>query len=176
MNNPIIAVMVFLFATSITSAQEWEGSEGCGECHPDKYDLWAESAHHFSMIPVDGAAPEFPFDYRPGEPNIPNPPSVGGSQMSWDDISYVIGGWYWSANFCGSDGYLITGEADDQTMWNIQPEAWSPFHPGMQVETDCAECHATGYDETGHQGGLAGITGTWQEDGVGCEACHGPGS
>ncbi|MBC8278595.1 MAG: hypothetical protein H8E46_10220 [FCB group bacterium] len=168
--------MVFLFSAVLVFAQEYEGSEACGECHEDNYNIWFESAHHHSMKPVEGTAPEFPFDYRPGESNIPEPPSVGGSQLSWDDISYVIGGWYWSANFCDSDGYLITGGADDQTQWNIWPEEWVSFHPGMQVETDCAECHATGYDEEGHQGGLAGITGTWVEDGIGCEGCHAPGS
>jgi hypothetical protein len=37
-------------------------------------------------------------------------------------------------------------------------------------------CHATGYTADGNQGGLAYIVGSWNENGVGCEACHGPGS
>ena len=172
----LLAVLVFAFSVVIGAAQYYDGSEACGVCHEDNYDIWLESAHHHSMKPVDGIAPEFPFNYRPDQLNIPEPPTIGGNQLTWDDISYVIGGWYWSANFCDTDGYLLTGAAADQTQWNIWTEEWASFHPGLQVETDCAECHATGYDPEGHQGGLAGITGTWVEDGIGCEACHGPGS
>ncbi|MFC1585402.1 multiheme c-type cytochrome [Fibrobacterota bacterium] len=40
----------------------------------------------------------------------------------------------------------------------------------------CAVCHTTGYNRDGHQDSLPGIIGTWYEEGVQCEACHGPGS
>jgi hypothetical protein len=51
------------------------------------------------------------------------------------------------------------------------------FHAGQaDMPYDCASCHTTGYVPEGNQHGLPGLTGTWVEDGVGCESCHGPGS
>ncbi len=71
------------------------------------------------------------------------------------DISYVIGGFRWKTQFLDKNGYLIT--------------------PAKRVPYDCGGCHTTGYSDEGHQNGLIGIIGTWQFDGVQCEACHGPG-
>jgi hypothetical protein len=34
----------------------------------------------------------------------------------------------------------------------------------------------TAYSPEGNQDGLEGMIGTWQEDGIGCEECHGPGA
>jgi hypothetical protein len=34
----------------------------------------------------------------------------------------------------------------------------------------------TAYSPEGNQAGLEGMIGTWAEDGIGCEECHGPGS
>jgi hypothetical protein len=54
---------------------------------------------------------------------------------------------------------------------------WAAFHPGeSDLLYNCASCHTTGYVPDGNQHGLPGLTGTWAEDGVGCESCHGPGS
>jgi hypothetical protein len=33
----------------------------------------------------------------------------------------------------------------------------------------------TAYSAEGHQDGMEGMIGTWAEDGIGCEECHGPG-
>ena len=41
---------------------------------------------------------------------------------------------------------------------------------------DCGVVHTTGYIPEGNQDGLPGLIGTWAEDGIGCEECHGPGS
>lgn len=53
----------------------------------------------------------------------------------------------------GSHGHAISDPLFTQ-MWTDQGK------PGA-----CLVCHVTGYDPA---------TGTWQEDGVSCEACHGP--
>jgi hypothetical protein len=33
----------------------------------------------------------------------------------------------------------------------------------------------TAYSAEGHQDGMEGMIGTWAEDGIGCEECHGAG-
>ncbi len=171
-----LALIIILFSAASIPAQDYVGSDQCGGCHAPNYDVWIESGHHFSLVADSGMAPEYPFQYQTGFPNVPAPPTAFGLPLTWNDVSYVVGGFYREAIFAGSDGYLVTGGADDSTRWDVWNREWAPYHPGEQVPLDCARCHATGYDSTGHQAGLPGITGTWAEDGVGCEGCHGPDS
>jgi hypothetical protein len=167
---------VFFIIFDNAWAQEYVGSETCGECHQVNYDYWQESGHHHSLKEIDETEPNFPFQYHSGISNVPDPPTVGGTQLTWDQVSYVAGGYYRGAVFSGEEGYLITGGNNDVTQWNVWDQEWVEYHPNEQLPLDCAECHATGYDPAGHQGGLQGITGTWVENGVGCEGCHGPDS
>ena len=73
-------------------------------------------------------------------------------------------------------------EAAVKTQYNLPNKSlkmgddWVAYHPGEQVSFTCGACHTTGYVPDGNQDGLPGLVGKWAEDGVGCEACHGPGS
>ncbi len=106
--------------------------------------------------------------------------------MSWDDISYVIGGFAWKAIFMDKQGYVLTGKKNRQyNLANprLGTEAnWSGYRDEQapRVPYTCGACHTTGWVATGadglHQDGLPGIYGTWAAPGVTCEACHGPGS
>jgi hypothetical protein len=98
--------------------------------------------------------------------------------VSWDDVSYVIGGYKWKARFIGEDGYIITspGGEDGKNQYNMMTGTWSDYHPGEVKPYDCGKCHTTGYSEEGHQDGLEGITGAWVFPGIQCERCHGPGA
>jgi hypothetical protein len=97
---------------------------------------------------------------------------------SWDDIAYVVGGVKVKAHFIDQDGYLITSAKDGSkaaTEYDLAEQKWSDFYPGEKKSYDCGSCHTTGYRPKGHQGDKPGIAGTWHEDGIGCEACHGAG-
>jgi hypothetical protein len=108
---------------------------------------------------------------------------------TWEDIRYVVGGYAWKAVFLDQQGYIITGTTQyNFENGNLDTDAgWVEFqHPDSAVAgeatTDgavpytCGGCHTTGYVPDGNQHGLPGLIGTWAEDGVGCEACHGAGS
>ncbi|MBN2107388.1 MAG: hypothetical protein JW832_08165, partial [Deltaproteobacteria bacterium] len=101
---------------------------------------------------------------------------------AWGDISYVIGGYAWHANFSSMDNAMIlTGPEAQYNLGSSDLGLSSGFAPYSPDTPDpgrfnCGPCHATAYSPNGSQGGLSGIAGTWKEDGVGCEACHGPGS
>ncbi|MCJ7659609.1 MAG: hypothetical protein MUO67_10710 [Anaerolineales bacterium] len=86
---------------------EFVGATICGGCHPDIYDIFIKSGHPWKLNRVvDGQPPEYPFK------EVPDPPEG----YSWDDISYVIGGYNWKARFINQDGYIITdapGESGD---------------------------------------------------------------
>lgn len=160
---------------------EYVGSETCGACHEDTYQFWKQSGHAWKLNPVvDGQPPDYPFT------EVPQPPEG----YTWDDISYVIGGYNWKARFVDQEGYIITnppgGTITDTNYLNqynfanpiVGKEAgWVTYHSGeVNLPYDCGTCHTTGYRPEGHQNDMPGIVGTWAEPGVGCEECHGPGS
>ncbi len=161
-----------------TASQEYIGSEGCGECHEEEYSKFVLSGHPYKLTKIEnGEPPQFPFDSRTG--GVPDPPQG----TTWDDITYVIGGFGWKARFIGGDGYIITGDESATTHYNYEhedleiPAEWVAYHAGEENKPfDCGACHTTGYSPQGHQDDLEGIIGTWVIPGVQCEECHGPGS
>lgn len=154
-------------------------SETCGGCHEEIYDTFMKSGHPWKLNKVvNGQPPDYPYT------EVPNPPEG----YTWDDITYVIGGYNWKARFIGKDGFIITGEEGDtefKGQYNFaNPHVgndahWGKYHPGEERPYNCGTCHTTGYSNwpaDSHQDGLPGLIGTWEEPGVQCEACHGPGS
>ncbi|MDM8519692.1 multiheme c-type cytochrome [Anaerolineales bacterium HSG6] len=152
------------------------GAEACEECHEDIYKSFMKTGHPYKLNKVvDGQRPKYPYS------EINKPPEG----YTWDDISYVIGGYGWKARFIDKEGYIITGADEDaKTQYNLynkeldMGDNWVGYHAGEEnVPYDCGSCHTTGYDdeEGTHQDGLPGIVGTWVEPGVQCEECHGPG-
>ncbi len=154
---------------------DFVGSDVCGACHEEQYNKQIRSGHAFAMLATGGAAPapsaQFQGDY-------PSAPPVG---LAWSDVSYVIGGWGWKVQFVDTDGYLFTSGAVGPfvaAQYNIEDGSWVDWQAGTApgtLATDCATCHATAWSIDGNQGGLPGLVGTWTEQGVRCEECHGAG-
>lgn len=154
------------------TAANYVGSEACQECHEDIYASYRKTGHPYELNKiVGGQPPTYPFS------EVPDPPEG----YTWDDISYVIGGYGWKARFIDQEGYIITGDENAKTQYNLynsvldMGDNWVPYHAGEQKPYNCGSCHTTGYRPDGHQDGLPGLIGTWVEDGIGCEECHGPG-
>ena len=153
---------------------EFVGSEACAECHQETYDVFMRSGHPYKLNRVvDGQPPDYPFT------EIPSPPEG----YTWDDISYVIGGYNWKARFIDQDGYIITGDENATTQYNFfNPDIelgnnWVAYHAGeVEKPYNCGTCHTTGYSPVGNQDGLPGLIGTWAAGGIHCEECHGAGS
>lgn len=153
------------------------GSEACATCHaglhPAILSAYEASGHRFALSAVTGGPPVYP-SFAPG---VPLPPAA----VAWSDISYVVGGYGWAANFLYADGSLVTGSSAQYNLaFDVLPRgaefvAYEPLQAEPKPFT-CGACHATGYQAEGSQSGLAYAVGTWSEDGVGCEGCHGPGS
>ncbi len=154
---------------------EYVGSATCAGCHEETYNKFILSGHPYKLNKVvDGQPPEYPYSEVLEVP----------TGYTWDDISYVIGGYNWKARFIDQEGYIITGDADATTQYNFpndevgKEEGWVGYHAGEENKPyDCGSCHTTGYNpDGGNQDGLAGLVGTWAETGIQCEECHGPGS
>ena len=105
------------------------GAPACAECHQETYDVFNKSGHPYKLNKVvDGQPPEYPYTEVVDVPE----------GYTWDDISYVIGGYNWKARFIDHDGYIITGDADATTQynfWNEQLEMgdnWVAYHAGEE--------------------------------------------
>jgi hypothetical protein len=80
---------------------EYVGSETCGGCHTEVYDVFMKSGHPFKLnAVVDGQPPEYPYTVVDQLPE----------GWTWDDIAYVIGGYNWKYRFVAKDGYIVTDE------------------------------------------------------------------
>ncbi|MBT3315631.1 MAG: hypothetical protein HN390_13565 [Anaerolineae bacterium] len=162
---------------------DYISSEACSECHEDTYNVFMQSGHPYKLNKVvDGQPPEYPFTEVTELPE----------GYTWDDISYVIGGYNWKARFVNNEGYIITdapgesGNTDYVSQFNFanpivgNGPGWVGYHAGDEnVPYNCGTCHTTGYSSwppDAHQDDLPGMVGTWAEPGIQCEACHGPGS
>jgi len=186
----VLALLGTLYATrseiaDSASAQEapfgaeYVGSETCGACHQEVFEVYTNSGHAWALnLAVNGE----PLDYAFTE--ISELPEG----YTWDDISYVIGGYNWKARFMNQDGYIITdapGESGNEeylSQYNFanpilgKKAGWAKYHAGEEnLQYTCGPCHTTGYDPKG-ENELPGIVGTWAEPGIKCERCHGPGS
>ena len=147
----------------------------CAACHSAISDEVNMSGHPYKLNPVvNGQPPEYPFTEVLDTPE----------GYTWDDITYVIGGYNWKARFIDKDGYIITGADENATTQynfanpNVGNDAgWAGYHAGEEQKPyNCGTCHTTGYQPEGNQDGLPGLIGTWSEPGIQCESCHGPGS
>lgn len=174
----IAAVSGFATAGPANSvSQGYAGAEACKGCHLEIYEQQMKSGHPFKIQRVRGAPPSYPAGTSPG---VPKPPA----DKTWDDVTYVIGGYGWKARYMDTEGYILTGKENRQYNLANKYLATEPNWTGYSAKTaprkpyTCGTCHTTGWVKTGeagpHQDDLPGIHGTWSEPGVRCEACHGP--
>lgn len=172
----LFAIFSILAVTSLLSGQYYGGENSCGgghNCHNDHITIYRQSGHPHQLTRNFGNPPygnPWPFTQNPALP------TVGGSQLQWADVQFVIGNYYWSTLFIDGTGMIVTGNAADSTQWNLSSQTWVPYRPGEQVRYDCGRCHTTGYDSSGSNPSFPNIVGRWVFQGVECEACHGPSS
>jgi hypothetical protein len=168
------------------------GSKFCISCHsaththPESHQKHGH-AHALKKI-TNGQPPSYAFHYDRRNPilmpgaytdNIKDLPYG----MTWNDVAYVIGGYKWNALFIDKQGKIVTGANanylyfEDYTYYEQEFGPYPLDNTAGQGQADftCGPCHTTGYSAEGNQDGLPGIIGTWEEEGVQCEACHGPG-
>jgi hypothetical protein len=162
------------------SVAEYVGDRVCAGCHPDIYNNYMKSGHPWGLnLVVDGKPPAYPFTKIEELPE----------GYAWNDIRYVIGGYYWKALFVDKEGYIITdapgkaGDSEFLNQWSFANElnGKTAVMVGFKSGNEkllylCGRCHSTGYTTSGNQDGMPGVIGSWAEDGIRCEACHAPGS
>lgn len=163
------------------------GSAACRACHPEVDARQSLHGHAHMLNRILGQPPAYPAQaVRAG---VPAPPAG----YAWNDVSYVLGGYIRKAKFIRQDGFILAGgDTSLLAQWDLSfppagtlPGFVSYEPPATAVAVPyayaCFVCHVTGPQaqdpsHPGFQENRLGFVGTWQEAGIQCESCHGPGS
>ncbi len=139
-------------------ADGYVGSRTCLGCHTDNYLGWRDTLHaqtiHNALLTPDAIL----ADFEQPESELP---------FGRADVKYVIGQ-KWQQRFITEtvDGELLVLPG----QWNIATSEWVLDHRAegetVNWRTECSFCHVTGLDAAAWE---------FQEFGIGCEDCHGPG-
>lgn len=163
------------FAANLSFAQdddpEYIGERECSDCHRDIASSQKTSAHVMALH--EASEEGILADFAQGEDvrMVQFPDSDEARAFGIEDVAYVIGSGRYAQAFLyeiESDVYRVF-----PAEWNVAESSWQPLSladswddPAYDWNTNCAGCHTTGYDTT---------SGEWVDEGVQCEACHGPG-
>ncbi|MCL5966510.1 MAG: cytochrome c family protein [Deltaproteobacteria bacterium] len=136
---------------ALPDLSRYAGSAACGGCHGREYRLWRRTPHA-RMVRSPRKEPGALLARFEGE--TPFPPS---------EIVYVLGSRNVQRFVSLKQGNLVVRTP----IWIIRPGSWNlSYWREMDWLRSCAGCHMTAFDP---------FTGRSLEEGVGCEACHGPG-
>lgn len=142
---------------SVVMAQEggYIGSQACARCHGSKYESYQQTWH--ARILRSATDETIVADFDSTDPDL---------TFSEDEVAYVVGGQFSQRYLTEIEGVLFILPA----QWNVETSEWVAYHADDWQERPylqyCAGCHTTGLDVE---------SGLWSEEGVQCEACHGPG-
>lgn len=138
--------------TLISGTATYLTSTLCKNCHRAKYENWTNNMHRVMLTKnTSGASMNL---------TVPD-----GLNWSTTNVSYMIVG-KTSFRYLNETGYFFSQYfVENQTFGSYGPSKYS-----------CGSCHTTGYNSSaGNQSNLSGIVGSWSEEGIGCENCHGAG-
>ena len=179
---------------------EYVGSEACTSCHESAANAWRGSHHALAWtwpsaatVAADFDGTEFVHDGMTARFRMESDGSYHVVVTEKDGVTtdYPI---HSVAGIEPLQQYLLETEPGRlqsfDVVWNTQDNHWFHLYPDQDLPPDnalhwtgpyknwnarCAECHATGF-EKGYDPLSRHYTSTYSEIGVGCEACHGPGS
>lgn len=174
----LMAALISLIAAHPTFAQdedaEYVGEGECGSCHRDLSRSHTESRHSLTLQDASRTPEAALADFAAGEEvrTVQFPGEDAPRAFTLEDVAFTIG----SGRYV--QRYLYEADRDEYRVfpaeWNVAAQAWQPFalaesweDPAYDWNTNCAGCHTTG---------LNAERGRWEDNGVQCEACHGPGS
>jgi predicted CXXCH cytochrome family protein len=197
-----IAPIVILLAMP-AAAQDMPahvGSEVCVACHTDAADAWSGSHHALAWtlpstetVKADFDNTRFDHDGMTAHFRVE---ADGGYRVSVTEKDGVTTDYrvHSVAGIEPLQQYLLETEPGRlqsfDVVWDTEKGGWFHLYPDQDLPPDdglhwtgpyktwnarCAECHATGFDKN-YDAISRSYASTQSEIGVGCEACHGPGS
>jgi predicted CXXCH cytochrome family protein len=148
----LVVVCLALLTASATFAQDYKGSSVCKMCH--------KNTHPAIVAGVEKIAHPKALQDATKDPSVIVATIDDSSPIKKDQIKYVLGVGHRNQAYIGADMKTLPAE------WSVADKKWVTTS-AQDAKTQCIGCHTTGLDAA---------KGTWNEDGVNCEDCHGPGS
>ncbi len=194
-----ILALVASSAASTVNAQNYVGSDTCSDCHNEQFDAWSGSHHDLAWTEVSDGHERADFGGTHFEHDgmavaFRNQDDVLSAEVTEKDgvtQSYPV---HSVVGIEPLQQYLFETEPGRlqsfDVVWDVDKQRWYHLYPDQDLPPDdglhwtgpyknwnarCAECHATGYVKD-YDSTTKTYTSTQAEIGVGCEACHGPGS
>jgi predicted CXXCH cytochrome family protein len=159
------AALVIGFAVSLymhkdlSDTPHYVTSQNCQQCHQENYDSWKHNTLHPLMFRPVKSPSDILGDFDNADPKVVT--------FSKEEVEYVVGNKWEQVYVRMIDGEYYPLPA----KWYVMQNRWVPYKVKDWKETPmsykCNGCHTTGFDAT---------TLKFAEFGIGCEACHGPGS
>lgn len=174
----IIAGAGLLFGSHVAYAQDddvdYAGSDECSSCHRTLARDHNETAHGLTLQDTESDKERILADFDEGDDLriVTFPGEDAPRSFTADDIVYAIGAGRHLQQ------YVYTPDDGDSfyvlpASWNVERSAWQPFapaeswpDPAYDFVQNCAYCHVTALNVERAR---------WDENGVQCETCHGPG-
>ena len=131
------------------------GSEGCIPCHESEYKGWTKTFHSTAVQDAKADPDAILADFS--REDLP---------FTREEVEYTIGS-HWDQRYMKKidDEYYVLPR-----LWSVQSKEWRPYSvwswKRKPYSKYCAGCHTTYIDP---------VNRTIGDEGVGCEACHGPG-
>ncbi len=155
------------------SAPDYVGSRECSSCHGDIAQSHEEARHALALQDVSRRKDGIIADFDSGEDvrTVTFPDDDEARAFDEDDVVYAIGSGRYMQR------YLVEIDRNQYALlpaeWNSVTGEWQAYGPvdewpgpAYDFVTNCAGCHTTGLDVERTR---------WEDDGVQCESCHGPG-
>lgn len=153
---------------------DYAGRAECSSCHRGLSRDHAEGLHANALIATTAEGTGIVADFATGEAErtLQLPGESDTRPFTLADTVYTMGAGRYAQRFIveDTDGTLLVLPVE----WNAVDAQWQPFElaeswpdPAYNFVENCAYCHTAGLDRD---------TGEWVDDGVQCEACHGPGT
>lgn len=156
----VIAITTYylVYHFQLSDEADYVTSENCQSCHQDNYQSWKENTLHPYMFRPLKSEDEILGDFESGDPAV---------TFNKSDVQFILGN-KWEQMYVK----MIDGEYYPlPAKWHIMLKKWEPYKVDSWHKTKmsykCNGCHTTGFDPN---------TLKFAEFGIGCEACHGPGS
>jgi predicted CXXCH cytochrome family protein len=174
----VAGVFLILFSTTAWAQdddeKEYVGARECSSCHRGLARSHEETAHALALFEADDD--EFivaDFEAGEAERTITLPGEDEAEPFEADDAEFVIGVGRYAQRFVyevDRGEYVVL-----PVEWDVTAGEWQPYGPVEEFPNDpaydfgasCAGCHTTGLNARRVR---------WEDEGVECEACHGPGS
>ena len=147
------------------------GAAKCQECHAKKYDSWSHSRHPKMIqdLVKDPSVVVADFSKLPAD-----------ADFKLEDAIYTVGGKFKQRFMMRKDRNGTKDYILGNYQWNVQTQKWQGFkpwkywykeaypHDNKELPTSraCDGCHFTGFMAKGER----------VDEGISCEACHGPAS